>query len=99
MQPSVASWISRTSHEFVVASIQAMLQQVRSAIRMGHFAPDGPIDVADLALQLDGQLRQRLQPALMTVINATGSSCTRIWTSSAFGGRPKELIGSLGPVH
>ncbi len=72
MQPSVASWISRTSHEFVVSSIQAMLQQVRSAIRMGHFAPDGPIDVADLALQLDGQLRQRLQPALMTVINATG---------------------------
>lgn len=72
LQPSVVAWVSRTSHSFVVSEIQKLLHEVRAAIRSGVPAIESSIGLARLELQLEERLKQRLRPALTTVINATG---------------------------
>jgi L-seryl-tRNA(Ser) seleniumtransferase len=72
LQPSVAGWVDRTSHGFVVFEIQQLLQQIRASIRSGAWVAESPLDPSSIVLQIEERLRQRLRPALATVINATG---------------------------
>ena len=72
LRPSVASWVKRTSREFVVSEIQKLLQEIRDGIRSGRTDPDRDIDPERLDQALDRKLQQRLLPNLRTVINATG---------------------------
>ena len=72
LRENIASWISRTSREFVVSEIQRVLQSIRDAVRSGD--SDDGIDVSPEHLEavLDRNLRNRLYPNLRIVINATG---------------------------
>ena len=72
LRPTVAAWVSRTSHGFVVSEIHGLLHLVRAALRSGNATTDTPIDLASLELQLEQRLQRRLRPALVTVVNATG---------------------------
>jgi L-seryl-tRNA(Ser) seleniumtransferase len=72
LRPSVASWVKRTSREFVVFEIQKLLQEIRDGIRSGRTDLDRDIDPERLDQALDRKLQQRLLPNLRTVINATG---------------------------
>jgi L-seryl-tRNA(Ser) seleniumtransferase len=71
LRPAVASWIERTSREFVVTEIQKILASVRTQIRNGA---DPGLDLSPEHVEsvLEHALQGRLHPNLRTVINATG---------------------------
>jgi L-seryl-tRNA(Ser) seleniumtransferase len=71
LRPAVASWIERTSREFVVAEIQKILESVRNQIRSGT-DPGLNLSPEHVESVLDEALRLRLLPNMRTVINATG---------------------------
>ena len=68
--PRVSQWIERTSRSFVVSEIQALLKEVREAIRAGRSSDS--TDSASLELSLAQRIEARLRPGLVPVINATG---------------------------
>jgi L-seryl-tRNA(Ser) seleniumtransferase len=72
LRPAIASWITNTSHEFVVFEIQQLLQEVRDAIRSGHSGASINVTPEHLEAVLAEKLQNRMQPNLRTVINATG---------------------------
>jgi L-seryl-tRNA(Ser) seleniumtransferase len=72
LRPTIASWVARTSREFVVSEIQKLLQGIRDAIRSGSPEKDMDINPERLELALVENLQNRLLPNLRTVINATG---------------------------
>jgi L-seryl-tRNA(Ser) seleniumtransferase len=71
LRPAIASWIERTSREFVVTEIQKILESVRNQIRSGT-DPGLNLDPEHVESALDRALHARLLPNLRTVINATG---------------------------
>jgi L-seryl-tRNA(Ser) seleniumtransferase len=72
LRESVAFWISRTSHEFVVSEIQNMLQEARDAILSGSSEEGIEIRIEHLEKILLERLKKRLLPNLRMVVNATG---------------------------
>jgi L-seryl-tRNA(Ser) seleniumtransferase len=68
----IASWVTRTSHEFVDSEIQGLLQGIRAAIRSGSGDAAMDISLERLEAALIENLENRLRPNLRTVINATG---------------------------
>lgn len=70
LRPAVASWVDRTSREFVVARIQELLQGVRERISAG----DTEMDIAPERLEslLDEKLNKCTRLNQSIVINATG---------------------------
>ena len=71
-RPSVADWIRRAGHEFVVVEIQRLLNEVRDGIRSD---PAGAVEATGLERLervLSERLQARLVPGLRSVINATG---------------------------
>jgi len=72
LRPAIASWINRTSHEFVVAEIQKLLQAIRDAVRSGDAEIAAQINPERVEQLLLENLQKRLVPNLRTVINATG---------------------------
>jgi len=71
LRPQVASWVERTSREFVVSEIQKILDGIRSLIRSDSISADG-ITPEKVEATLIDALKSRLLPNLRTVINATG---------------------------
>jgi L-seryl-tRNA(Ser) seleniumtransferase len=72
LRPGIASWVERTSREFVVSEIQKMLQKIRDSIRSGAVDSGADIDPEHLETLLIENLHSRLRPNLRTVINASG---------------------------
>jgi L-seryl-tRNA(Ser) seleniumtransferase len=72
LRPSVAAWVSNTGREFVISEIQALLQEMRDAIRSGKVDIASEISPERLELVLIESLQKRLRPNLRPVINATG---------------------------
>jgi len=72
LRSTIASWVARTSREFVVSEIQKLLQGVRDAIRSGSADAGIEISPEHLEAALVQNLQNRLRPNLRTVINATG---------------------------
>ncbi len=70
--PVLSSWVQRTSHTFVVAEIQKLLEEIRSAIRAGDSGAIPEMSADSLGLLLNDRLSARLRPELRAVINATG---------------------------
>jgi L-seryl-tRNA(Ser) seleniumtransferase len=71
LRPLIASWVERTSREFVVSEIQKVLDGVRNLIRSDSIAAEdiGPEKVESILIDT---LAKQLLPNLRTVINATG---------------------------
>jgi len=71
LRPLVASWVERTSREFVVSEIQKVLDSIRSLIRSDSISAEdiSPDKVESI---LTDALEKRLLPNLRMVINATG---------------------------
>jgi L-seryl-tRNA(Ser) seleniumtransferase len=72
LRAAIASWVARTSHEFVVSEIQKLLQGIRKTIRSGGANADTDVSPEHLEAVLLVALQDRLRPNLRTVINATG---------------------------
>jgi L-seryl-tRNA(Ser) seleniumtransferase len=72
LREKVVSWVSRTSHEFVVSEIQNVLQEVRDTIRAGNQGTEIDVSPERLEHALIENLQKRLLPCLRTVVNATG---------------------------
>ncbi len=71
LRPMVASWVERTSREFVVSEIQTILADIRNFIR-SETTPAPIISAEKIESALDQNIQKRLRPNLRTVINATG---------------------------
>lgn len=71
LRPVIASWVERTSREFVVSEIQKLLQTIRDSIRSNNI-PTVDINPEYVESTLVETLQIRLRPNLRTVINATG---------------------------
>ncbi len=71
LRPVIASWVERTSREFVVSEIQKLLQEIRESIRADN-PPVLSISPERVESMLVENLRTRTRPNLRTVINATG---------------------------
>ncbi len=71
LRPIIASWVERTSREFVVSEIQKLLQTMRDSIRSGNI-PAAGINPGYVESILAETLQIRLRPNLRTVINAAG---------------------------
>ena len=72
LRAPIASWVDRTSREFVVAEIQKLLQGARNRIRSGGADSDTDISAEHLEATLIETLQGRVRPHLHAVINATG---------------------------
>jgi len=72
LRTPIASWVDRTSREFVVAEIQKLLQGARDRIRSGGADADTDISAEHLEAMLIETLQGRVRPHLHAVINATG---------------------------
>jgi L-seryl-tRNA(Ser) seleniumtransferase len=72
LRESVVSWITRTSHDFVVSEIQNVLQGVRDAILSESPEAGNDISLERLEQIVIEKLQNRLLPNLRMVINATG---------------------------
>ncbi len=72
LRAPIASWVDRTSREFVVAEIQKLLQGARNRIRSGGADADTDISAEHLESTLIETLQGRVRPHLHAVINATG---------------------------
>jgi L-seryl-tRNA(Ser) seleniumtransferase len=68
-RPELVSWVERTSRAFVVSQIQAVLQDVRDALRAGQ---PSSAKMGALVAACEDRLRMQLRPNLRFVINATG---------------------------
>ena len=71
MRPAIASWVQRTSREFVVSEIQQLLEDIRDSIR-SESIPASNVNAEYVESILVDTLQKRLYPNLRTVINATG---------------------------
>jgi L-seryl-tRNA(Ser) seleniumtransferase len=72
LRSEIVSNVALTSREFIVSEIQQLLQELRNAIRSGTPESDLPIGIEELVKALIDRFKNRLQPNLRTVINATG---------------------------
>jgi len=71
LRPTIASWVERTSREFVVSEIQQLLEDIRDSIR-SESMPASNVNAEYVESILVDTLQKRLYPNLRTVINATG---------------------------
>ena len=71
-RPAVADWVKRAGHEFVVAEIQSLLNEVRDGIRKTPDSAAETVAAERLERLLSERLQTRLIPGLRAVINATG---------------------------
>jgi len=71
LRPAIASWVERTSREFVVSEIQKVLDEIRNMIRTDSILA-ADVSPGHVESVLVDALHRRLLPNLRTVINATG---------------------------
>ena len=71
-RPAIENWIRRAGHEFVVAEIQKLLDEVRAGIRRDPACATESTNAERLEQALTERLQARLIPGLRSVINATG---------------------------
>jgi L-seryl-tRNA(Ser) seleniumtransferase len=98
-QPSVAGWVKRTSHGFVVSEIQQLLQQMRTAMRSGAWVADSPVDLPSIELRLEETLQQRLRPVLETVLNATGVILHTNLGRAPLSGRAQKSLSAVSAQY
>lgn len=72
LRTDIASWVQCTSREFVVAEIQALLDQVRDRIRSAEPGDEPDLRPEYLESVIIANIKDRLRPRLRTVVNATG---------------------------
>jgi L-seryl-tRNA(Ser) seleniumtransferase len=72
LTPAAVRWIERTSHAFVVAEIQGLLQDFRISLRSGRLEPDRMTEPGYIESLLDSRIQSSLAPSLKPVINGTG---------------------------